>query len=84
MKKEKNSTPAEGSPRFEEALANLETVVRQLESGEATLDEALAAYEQGVQLVKHCQKLLDQAELKVQELTGIGPDGNAETRPFKN
>jgi exodeoxyribonuclease VII small subunit len=83
MKKDKSSEAAAPEPRFEEALANLEKLVHKLESGEATLDEALAAYEKGVQLVKHCQALLDQAELKVQELTGLGPEGEAETKPFK-
>ncbi len=85
MKKEKAKEPAPGAsePRFEEAMAELEGIVRQLEGGEASLDESLAAYEKGVQCVKHCQKLLDLAEQRVNELTGVDADGGALTKPFE-
>jgi len=50
---------------YEEAFNELEEVVAALESGEQVLDQALALYERGRLLAKHCAKLLDQAELKV-------------------
>ncbi len=53
---------------FEESLAELEKLVQQLEAGELSLSESLSAFEQGVNLSKACQNLLDKAELKIQEL----------------
>lgn len=58
---------------YEQALAELETLVATLEAEQQTLSEALALYERGQALAKHCAALLDQAELKVQQLTASGP-----------
>jgi exodeoxyribonuclease VII small subunit len=55
---------------YEQAYAELETIVAELESEERTLDEAIAQYERGQALAKHCAALLDKAELKVQQLSG--------------
>jgi len=55
---------------YEQALAELESIVASLESGEHTLEEALARFERGQALARHCTILLDQAELKVQQLSG--------------
>ncbi len=55
---------------YEQALAELESIVASLESGEHTLEEALACFERGQALARHCTTLLDQAELKVQQLSG--------------
>jgi exodeoxyribonuclease VII small subunit len=55
---------------YEQAFAELETLVAALESEEGTLDEALANFERGQALAKHCADLLDNAELKVQQLSG--------------
>ncbi|QPC82167.1 exodeoxyribonuclease VII small subunit [Phototrophicus methaneseepsis] len=57
---------------FEQAYAQLETVIAQLESGEVPLDDAVALYEKGRQLSAHCQSLLDQAELRVNRLNDDG------------
>lgn len=54
---------------YEELAAALEDVVGRLESGELSLDEALAEYERGVELVRRCNDLLDRAELRIAELT---------------
>lgn len=59
------STPAEG---FEQSLAALEDSVRRLESGEVSLDQALALYEQGVALAQRCHEHLDRAEQRVAAL----------------
>ena len=54
---------------FEETLKQLEDVVAQLERGDSlTLDESLAAFEEGVRLTRLCRKTLDSAELRVQQL----------------
>lgn len=51
--------------RFEEAYAELEALVRQLESGELALEDSVALYERGRLLTAHCQHLLEAAELRV-------------------
>ncbi len=50
---------------FEEAMAELETVVRQLETGRIKLDEAVATYERGVQLKNFCAEKLQNAKAKI-------------------
>ena len=55
---------------YEHAFAELEKIVSALETGEHTLDEAIAQYERGQALARHCVNLLDKAELKVQQLSG--------------
>jgi exodeoxyribonuclease VII small subunit len=55
---------------YEQAMAELENIVAALESGDHALDAALALYERGQALARHCTRLLDQAELKVQSLSG--------------
>lgn len=53
---------------FEEALAELEAVVRQLESGKVKLDEAVRAYERGVKLKAFCAEKLQNAQSKIDKL----------------
>jgi exodeoxyribonuclease VII small subunit len=55
---------------FENAFQELEGIVNQLEEEERTLEEALQLFERGQVLAKHCANLLDQAELKVQQIVG--------------
>lgn len=52
--------------RFELALEKLETVVAKLEAGNVPLDEALASYEEGMELIRICNKQLDEAEQRVE------------------
>ena len=54
--------------KFEQAMADLETLVNQLEKGDMPLDEALGAFEKGVDLVKKCQTKLHDAELRVEKV----------------
>lgn len=60
---------------FEDALAELESVVQDLERGDITLDQSLARYERGVALLKDCFGQLKTAEAKIRELTGLDDDG---------
>lgn len=61
---------------FEDALAELESIVRRLEEGSAKLDEAISAYERGIALKRHCEAKLQEAQLRVEKIV-IGPDGAA-------
>ncbi len=54
---------------FEAALAQLEEIVNRLEEGDLTLDESVALFEQGQRLTAFCQEKLDNAELRVRQLT---------------
>lgn len=64
---------------FEDALAELETLVETLERGELSLDESLKSFERGVSLTKTCQQALKQAEQKVRILSGDDPDAESES-----
>lgn len=59
---------------FEEAMKKLETVVRDLESGNVELEKSIALYEEGARLKAHCEKKLKEAEEKVAKIT-LGADG---------
>lgn len=59
---------------FEEAMKKLESVVRDLESGNVELEKSIALYEEGARLKAHCEKKLKEAEEKVAKIT-LGPDG---------
>ncbi len=63
------------APSFEQALARLEDLVRELESGELALEDSLARFEEGIGLVKLCQGRLADAELRLSQLeeTPNGP-----------
>ena len=65
---------------FEEALAELETIVRQMEQGDVELEKSIAIYERGAELKKHCESRLKAAELKVEQIVQ-GSDGAPKTEP---
>ena len=56
-------------PGFEESIETLEQLVKQMESGQMSLEESLKAYEEGVSLIKSCQDELTKAKQKVQMLS---------------
>ncbi len=66
---------------FEKALAELEGIVRDLESGKAPLEESITAYERGISLKNHCEKKLQEARLKIEKIS-LTPDGKVKTEPF--
>ena len=74
--------PPPETPSFEAALASLEAIVHDLEDGDLGLAEAMARYEQGIKHLRHCYDLLEQAERKIELLTGIDAEGRAQTVPF--
>jgi exodeoxyribonuclease VII small subunit len=55
---------------YEQAYTELQTIVGELESEGLSLDEALALFERGQELIRYCINLLDQTELKVQQILG--------------
>lgn len=59
---------------FEDALKELEDIVKSLEQGKAKLDDAIAAYERGAKLKKHCEDKLREAKMKIDKIE-IGPGG---------
>jgi len=72
--------PDIASLSFEDALAELERIVRQLEEGRAKLDEAITAYERGTALRRHCEAKLRDAQTKVDRIT-LNPNGTLTTEP---
>ncbi|HEX7447742.1 MAG TPA: exodeoxyribonuclease VII small subunit [Pirellulales bacterium] len=71
-------------PSFEQALAQLEAIVHELEEGEIGLAEALDRYEQGIKLLKQCYGLLERAERRIELLSGVDAAGNPVTQPFSD
>ena len=67
--------------KFEEALKKLEGIVGQLESGDVSLEGSLAKYEEGVRLVKLCQKKLEAAKKKI-EILVKAKDGKIKIEPW--
>ena len=67
MEHNTESPTEQEQPPFEEAIRRLEQVVKDLESGDKTLDEALTLYEEGKRLSALCDRYLQQAELKLKQ-----------------
>jgi exodeoxyribonuclease VII small subunit len=72
------STPA-AELTFEQALAELEKIVDRMESGELSLEQALATHKRGLELARHCQQRLEAAREQVKVLEGevLKPLGDA-------
>jgi exodeoxyribonuclease VII small subunit len=65
---------------FEQALAELETIVSELESGQAPLERSIAIYERGAALKAHCEARLEAARLQVEKIV-LGQGGQAGVEP---
>jgi exodeoxyribonuclease VII small subunit len=68
--KKKKEIPDEEPKNFEVALERLEEIVGELEGGEASLDKAVALYEEGVKLFRYGRDRLNAAQKRVEELAG--------------
>jgi exodeoxyribonuclease VII small subunit len=66
---------------FEEALGELESIVRMLEAGDVELEKSIAIYERGAQLKAHCEARLKAAELKVEQI--VQGAGGVTTEPAR-
>ena len=72
------------SQTFEDALSELERILRCLEDGTTSLEESLARYERGVGLLKRCYGQLRDAEQRITLLTGTDGEGRPVTQPFEH
>ncbi|MGH1456917.1 MAG: exodeoxyribonuclease VII small subunit [Alphaproteobacteria bacterium] len=69
------------SLNFEEALSELETIVRRLETGDAPLDDSIKFYERGTKLKQHCESKLRDAQAKIEKIS-VSNDGSITTQPL--
>ena len=69
------------SKTFEESMARLEQIVRAMERGDVALEESLKLFQEGTDLVRGCQKLLDEAQLQVKKIM-TAPDGSPVEEDF--
>ena len=75
------SEPEKPALSFEAGLTEIESVVKQLESGDLPLEKALELFEKGVQLSESCRKQLEEAETRVEIL--LRKDGKIQPEPFR-
>jgi exodeoxyribonuclease VII small subunit len=68
---------------FEAALAELSQIVSDLEDSSVGLEESLKRFEQGMSLLRHCHRVLNEAEQRIEQLTGLDAEGNEVTVPFE-
>ena len=66
---------------FEDALVELEEIVRALETGEAALEDSITSYERGIKLKTHCEKKLRDAQEKIEKIS-VDKDGSIKTQPL--
>jgi exodeoxyribonuclease VII small subunit len=67
---------------FEDALAELERIVKRLEEGKIQLNDAIEAYQRGAALKNHCEAKLREAQAKIEKIVP-GPGGSAGSEPIK-
>jgi len=65
------------TPSFEEALARLETIVEELESGSLTLEQSITRYEEGIRLSRRLTETLDQVEKRIERLVEASPSSSS-------
>lgn len=68
---------------FEESMARLEQIVRAMERGDVALEESLKLFQEGTELVRSCQKILDDAQLHVKKIM-TAPDGSPVEEDFRD
>lgn len=66
---------------FEQSMARLEQIVRAMERGDVALEESLKLFQEGTELVRNCQKILDEAQLQVKMIM-TAPDGSPVEEDF--
>lgn len=65
---------------YEQAYTKLEEILEKLESKGASLDQSLELYEEGISLYKHCNKLLEDAQLKISKFNALGMEEELDFR----
>ena len=71
----------ESNKTFEQSMIRLEQIVRAMERGDVALEESLKLFQEGTELVRSCQKLLDEAQLQVKKIM-TAPDGSPVEEAF--
>lgn len=66
---------------FEAAMAELESIVRDLETGKTSLEDSISAYERGIALKNHCESKLREAQSRIDKIV-VKPDGSVSTVPL--
>ena len=80
MNKENKNTDIE-KMSFEKAMEELESIVADLENGSIELEESIEKYQRGIQLQKHCDLKLKEANMKIDQIE-IDKNGNVREKPF--
>lgn len=73
----------EQNKTFEESMGRLEQIVRAMEQGNVPLEESLKLFQEGTELVRNCQKLLDDAQLQIKKIM-TAPDGSPVEEEFQD
>jgi exodeoxyribonuclease VII small subunit len=81
-KRPTNPAPADPTPSFEESLERLESIVGDLESGNLSLEDSIARYEEGIRLSQRLGATLDEAEKRIERLIESGPGAEPTTEPM--
>jgi exodeoxyribonuclease VII small subunit len=68
MARAKGDAAADAPLDFEQSMKRLETIVEELESGELTLEDSIARYEEGIMLSRRLQQVLDESEKRIERL----------------
>ena len=76
-----NAEKKSKKPGFEDSLERIEEIVERLEGGDLTLDESLSLFQEGVELSRGCQSVLDEAQRRI-ELLIRAADGTLATQPL--
>jgi exodeoxyribonuclease VII small subunit len=74
--------PAATQPSFEDALRELEDIVRKLESGDLSLDDSISLYERGQALKSLCEARLNDARMRIEQIQQNAAGDAVATRPF--
>ena len=77
-----NSIPVGPEPTFEEAMAELQQIVAELEDNSLGLESSLVQFERGIGLLRNCHLFLEQAEQKIEILLSFKSNGEITTAPF--
>ena len=73
----------ESNKTFEQSMIRLEQIVRAMERGDVALEESLKLFQEGTELVRSCQKLLDEAQLQVKKIM-TAPDSSPVEENFRD
>jgi exodeoxyribonuclease VII small subunit len=82
MSKKEPGAETRKEPSFEEALGRIEEIVERLEQGDLALDESLRLFQEGVDLSRRCQAVLDDAQRKIEQLVRAA-DGTLRAEPVE-